>query len=97
MRKFAHNQRTDKKRRNSNTETTLSLSSVDTRGSWPTDDKNEIATTKTEKDKIKGKTIREADIRSILNFLQTTTILTLKLKMILKKCSETAIFIIQLY
>ena len=35
MRKFAHNQRTDRQRRNSNTETTLSLSSVDTRGSWP--------------------------------------------------------------
>ena len=37
MRKFADKQRTDKKRTrwNSNTETTLSLSSVDTRGSWP--------------------------------------------------------------
>ena len=32
MRKFADKQRT---RWNSNTETTLSLSSVDTRGSWP--------------------------------------------------------------
>ena len=40
MRIFAYKKRTkNRQRRNSNTETTLSLSSVDTRGSWPINEK----------------------------------------------------------
>ena len=35
MRIFAYKQTKNKQTKNSNTETTLSLSSVDTRGSWP--------------------------------------------------------------
>ena len=53
-----------------------------------TDDKNEMITTKTDKDKIIGKTIKEAGIQSILNFLQITTILTLKLKIILRNAAK---------
>ena len=53
-----------------------------------TDDKNEMTTTKTDKDKIIGKTIEEAGIQSILNFLQITTILTLKLKIILRNAAK---------
>ena len=53
-----------------------------------TDDKNEIITMKTEKDKIREKTINKADIRSILNWLQIMTILTLKLKIILRNAAK---------